>query len=61
MDFSSNMTVGLARTPRMATLRTILVKMQNWAELETRNPTLDVCVGKTICSLLFSREEWALS
>lgn len=26
-----------------------LVKSQNRADLETRNPTLDVCVGKTIC------------
>ena len=37
------------------------VKILNWAVMEVRNPTLEACIGETICRMLFTREKWALS
>ena len=37
------------------------VKILNWAVMEVRNPTLEACIGETICRMLFKREKWALS
>ena len=33
----------------------------NWAVMEVRNPTLEACIGETICRMLFTREKLALS
>ena len=37
------------------------VKILNWAVIEVRNPTLEACIGETICRMLFTRGKWALS
>ena len=37
------------------------VKILNWAVMEVRNPTLEACIGETICRMLFTREKLALS
>ena len=37
------------------------VEILNWAVMEARNPTLEACIGETICRMLFTREKWALS
>ena len=37
------------------------VRILNWAVMEVRNPTLEACIGETICRMLFTREKWALS
>ena len=39
----------------------VSVKILNWAVMEVRNPTLEACIGETICRMLFTREKWALS
>ena len=36
-------------------------RILNWAVMEVRNPTLEACIGETICRMLFTREKWALS
>ena len=37
------------------------VKILNWAVMKVRNPTLEACIGETICRMLFTREKLALS
>ena len=37
------------------------VRILNWAVMEVRNPTLEACIGETICRMLFTREKLALS
>ena len=37
------------------------VKILNWAVMEVRNPTLEACIGETICKMFVTRENWALS
>ena len=37
------------------------VKILNWAVMEVRIPTLEACIGETICRMLFTREKLALS
>ena len=37
------------------------VEIQNWAVMEVRNPTLEACIGETICKMLFTSEKLALS
>ena len=37
------------------------VKILNWAVMEVQNPTLEACIGETICRMLFTREKLALS
>ena len=36
-------------------------RILNWAVMEVRNPTLEACIGETICRMLFTREKLALS
>ena len=36
-------------------------RILNWVVMEGRNPTLEACIGETICRMLFTREKWALS
>ena len=36
-------------------------KILNWAVMEARSPTLEACIGETICRMLFTREKLALS
>ena len=36
-------------------------KILNWAVMEVQNPTLEACIGETICRMLFTREKLALS
>ena len=36
-------------------------KILNWAVMEARSPTLEACIGDTICRMLFTREKMALS
>ena len=37
------------------------VRILKWAVMEVRNPTLEACIGETICRMLFTREKSALS
>ena len=32
-------------------------KILNWAVMEVRSPTLEACIGETICRMLFTREK----
>ena len=36
------------------------VEILNWVVMIVRNPTLEACIGETICRMLFTREKWAL-
>ena len=36
-------------------------RILNWVVMEGRNPTLEACIGETICRMLFTREKLALS
>ena len=36
---------------------TFSVKILNWAVIEVRNPTLEACIGETICRMLLTREK----
>ena len=36
-------------------------KLYRWAVMEVRNPTLEACIGETICKMFVTREKLALS
>ena len=37
------------------------IKILNWAVIEVRKPTLEACIGETICRMPFTKENRAHS
>ena len=66
-DFQNNGNRHIYRKFRSANLIVFVmgaafsVKILNLAVMEVRNPTLEACIGDTICRMLFTREKLVLS